>query len=119
MAQAIAGSLILILALSNSLTLYGIIILIFCFLACQGFVFPNTSALALNPFSKSAGSASALLGTIQLSIGAIASVLVSIAHNRTNIPMVSIMAACAIVSYLILLFIPKNKTINTASLDLN
>ncbi|TCK83534.1 multidrug effflux MFS transporter [Albibacterium bauzanense] len=119
MAQAIAGSLMLILALSNSLTLYGIIILIFCFLACQGFVFPNTSALALNPFSKSAGSASALLGTIQLSIGAIASVLVSIAHNRTNIPMVSIMAACAIVSYLILLFIPKNKTINTASLDLN
>ncbi len=119
MAQAIAGSLMLILALSNSLTLYGIIILIFCFLACQGFVFPNTSALALNPFSKSAGSASALLGTIQLSIGAIASVLVSIAHNRTNIPMVSIMAACAIVSYLILLFIPKNKTINTATLDLN
>lgn len=119
MAQAIAGSLMLILALNNSLTLYGIIILIFCFLACQGFVFPNTSALALNPFSKSAGSASALLGTIQLSIGAIASVLVSIAHNRTNIPMVSIMAACAIVSYLILLFIPKNKTINTTSLDLN
>lgn len=109
MVQAIAGSLMLILALSNSLTLYGIIVLIFCFLACQGFVFPNTSALALNPFSKSAGSASALLGTIQLSIGAFASVLVSIAHNRTNIPMVSIMAACAIVSYLILLFIPKSK----------
>src|SRR3546814_13305305 len=55
MAQAIAGSLMLILALSNSLTLYGIIIIIFCFLACQGFVFPKTSALALNPFSKSAG----------------------------------------------------------------
>jgi len=119
MVQAIAGSLMLILALSNSLTLYGIIILIFSFLACQGFVFPNTSALALNPFSKSAGSASALLGTIQLSIGAIASVLVSIAHNRTNIPMVSIMAACAILSYLILLFIPKNKTMNTTALDLN
>lgn len=121
MVQAIAGSLMLILALSNSLTLYGIIILIFCFLACQGFVFPNTSALALNPFSKSAGSASALLGTIQLSIGAFASVLVSITHNRTNIPMVSIMAACAIVSYLILLFIPKskNKTKNIAALNLN
>jgi DHA1 family bicyclomycin/chloramphenicol resistance-like MFS transporter len=119
MVQAIAGSLMLILALTNSLTLHGIIILIFCFLACQGFVFPNTSALALNPFSKSAGSASALLGTIQLSIGAIASVLVSIAHNRTNIPMVSIMAACAIISYLILLFIPKSKTKAKDSITLN
>jgi DHA1 family bicyclomycin/chloramphenicol resistance-like MFS transporter len=121
MVQAIAGSLMLILALANSLTLYGIIILIFCFLACQGFVFPNTSALALNPFSKSAGSASALLGTIQLSIGAIASVLVSLAHNRTNIPMVSIMAACAIISYLILLFIPKskNKAKDPLALNLN
>lgn len=108
MVQATAGSLMLILALVNSLTLSGIVILIFCFLACQGFVFPNTSALALNPFSKSAGSASALLGTIQLSIGAVASVLVSIAHNRTNIPMITIMAACAISSYLILLFIPKS-----------
>lgn len=121
MVQAIAGSFMLILALSNSLTLHGIIVLIFCFLACQGFVFPNTSALALNPFSKSAGSASALLGTIQLSIGAIASVLVSIAHNRTNIPMVSIMAACAILSYLILLLIPKsnNKTKDFNTLNLN
>src|SRR5690606_284128 len=90
------------LALSDQLTLNGIVILIFCFLACQGFVFPNTSALALNPFTKSAGSASALLGTIQLSIGAISSVLVSVLHNRTTIPMVSIMAACALISYLIL-----------------
>lgn len=120
MIQAIVGFTMLILALTNFLTLYGIIFLIFCFLACQGFVFPNTSALALNPFTKSAGSASALLGSIQLSIGAIASVLVSFFHNKTNIPMVSIMAACAIFSYLILLFFPKIKkeTKNTISLNL-
>src|SRR5690606_1709295 len=107
MIQAIVGFLMLVLALTNSLSLYAIVFLIFCFLACQGFVFPNTSALALNPFSKSAGSASALLGSIQLSIGALASVLVSVLHNNTNIPMVAIMAACAIISYLILLFVPK------------
>jgi len=107
MIQALAGLVMLILALIHLLNLYWIIFLIFCFLACQGFVFPNTSALALNPFTKSAGSASALLGSIQLSIGAIASILVSILHNNTNIPMVGIMATCAIVSYLILLFAPQ------------
>jgi DHA1 family bicyclomycin/chloramphenicol resistance-like MFS transporter len=102
MVQSAVAILMFILALANLLSLSGIIILIFCFLACQGFVFPNTSALALNPFTKSAGSASALLGTIQLSIGAISSVLVSVLHNRTSIPMVTIMAVCAVVSFLIL-----------------
>jgi len=109
MIQAIVGFTMLVLAVTNLLTLYAIVFLIFCFLACQGFVFPNTSALALNPFSKSAGSASALLGSIQLAIGAIASVLVSILHNKTAIPMISIMAACAIFSYFILLFVPGQK----------
>ena len=108
MVQAFVGFAMLVLALTNLLSLSLIVFLIFCFLACQGFVFPNTSALALNPFSKSAGSASALLGSIQLSIGALASVLVSVLHNNTNLPMVGIMATCAIASYLILVLIPKN-----------
>jgi len=109
MIQATLGLGMLLLALFNSLTLSLIIFLIFCILACQGFVFPNTSALALNPFTKSAGSASALLGSIQLSIGAIASILVSVLHNNTSIPMISIMAACAVISYLILLLVPTTK----------
>lgn len=102
MMQAIVGFLLFLFALLDMLNLFGMIFLIFCFLACQGFVFPNTSALALNPFTKSTGSASALLGSIQLSIGAIASALVSIMHNNTTIPMTSIMAFCAVSSYLIL-----------------
>lgn len=104
MMQAIVGLCLFLFAIFDSLSLFGIIFLIFCFLACQGFVFPNTSALALNPFSKSAGSASALLGSIQLTIGAVASALVSMLHNNTYIPMTSIMAFCAVSSYLILIF---------------
>src|SRR5690606_17797484 len=108
MVQAFVGFAMLVLAITNLLSLSLIVFFIFCFFACLGFVFPNTSALALNPFSKSAGSASALLGSIQLSIGALASVLVSVLHNNTNLPMVGIMATCAIASYLILVLIPKN-----------
>lgn len=108
MMQAIMGLSLFLFALFDLLTLTGIIFFIFCFLACQGFVFPNTSALALNPFTKSTGSASALLGSIQLSIGAIASALVSLLHNNTSIPMTSIMAFCALSSYLILV-IATNK----------
>jgi DHA1 family bicyclomycin/chloramphenicol resistance-like MFS transporter len=107
MAQTVVGLILLILSLTNTLGLYSIVFLIFCFLACQGFVFPNTSALALNPFSSLAGSASALLGCIQLGIGAIASILVSVFHNGSSLPMVGVMAGCAIVSFCILLFVPK------------
>lgn len=107
--QGVVGLTLLVLSLTGALTLYGIVILIFCFLACQGFVFPNTSALALNPFSSLAGSASALLGSLQLGIGAVASILVSVFHNESTIPMVAVMAGCAILSSTILLFAPKVK----------
>jgi DHA1 family bicyclomycin/chloramphenicol resistance-like MFS transporter len=76
--------------------------LCFLFLSCQGFTFPNTSALSLAPFAKTAGSASALLGGIQMGIGACTSALVSIFSNHTAIPMTSIMAACAVSACLIL-----------------
>lgn len=107
--QAMIGLVLLYSALNGNLSLTGITVLIAAFLACQGFVFPNTSALALNPFTALAGSASALLGSIQLGIGAIASVLVSFFHNNTSIPMVSIMAACAVTSFTILLITSKTQ----------
>jgi MFS transporter, DHA1 family, multidrug resistance protein len=75
--------------------LFLTIFLIFIFLCCQGLIFPNASALSLASFGHNAGSASALMGAIQMSIGAGTSVLVSILHNNTALPMTAIMACCA------------------------
>lgn len=47
------------------------------FLFCQGFFMPNLSALAMRPFHRNAGSASALMGSIQMALGALLSALVS------------------------------------------
>lgn len=76
--------------------LYVTVILIFMFLCCQGFIFPNASALSMAPFSQNAGSASALMGFIQMSIGAVMSAMVSVLQNGTSLPMTGIMAACSI-----------------------
>jgi DHA1 family bicyclomycin/chloramphenicol resistance-like MFS transporter len=65
-------------------------------LCTQGFVFPNASALSLASFGHNAGSASALLGAIQMTIGACTSALVSILQNHTALPMTGVMACCAI-----------------------
>ena len=101
--QTIAGLCLFLGSYLGLLEVFSTIFLIFIFLCCQGFVFPNTSALSLAPFSRNAGSASALLGSIQMGIGALLSALVSILSNHTALPMTGVMAACALVSFLILI----------------
>jgi MFS transporter, DHA1 family, multidrug resistance protein len=86
---------------------YALILLMFVFLTGQGLTGPNTAALSLAPFTKHAGSASALMGSWRLGAGGIISAIVSVLHNNTAMPMVGMMAACAIVS-LALLYIGNN-----------
>jgi MFS transporter, DHA1 family, multidrug resistance protein len=100
--QVFTGLLLFILSALQLLEVGGTIALICIFLACQGFIFPNTSALSMAPFSKNAGSASALMGGIQLSFGALASVLVSALNNHTAMPMTGVMAVCSLTSLSIL-----------------
>src|SRR5665647_462934 len=97
--QSIIGIVFAVLTFFSFSELYSSIFLIFLFLGCQGFIFPNASALSLAPFAHSAGSASALMGAIQMSIGAGASVLVSFLQNHTALPMAGIMACCSIMAF--------------------
>ena len=62
-------------------------ILLFCFIACHGFVLPNTTALTMAPHGDVAGSASAMLGTIQFVLGSMAAALVSVLANGTAVPL--------------------------------
>ena len=87
--------------------------MMFIFLTGQGLTGPNTSALSLAPFKKHTGSASALMGSWRMGAGAIISIIVSVMHNNTAIPMVGMMAACSLVS-LVILF-AGNATVNNAA----
>lgn len=84
-------------------TLASTIACIFLYLCCQGFSFPNSSALSMAPFTKEAGSASALMGSIQMALGAVASGLVGLFSNHTAMPMVCVMAACSLTAFSILM----------------
>ncbi len=101
--QSITGIVFLIATINGWLGVLSTVGMIFLFLCCQGFVFPNTSALSLAPFSKNAGSASALMGGIQMSIGALASALVSWMNNHSAMPMTIVMATCSVSSFCILM----------------
>jgi len=82
----------------------GTAVPLFLFLLLLGFMNPNTAALSLAPFSKNAGSASALLGSVQMLAGAGASALVSGLHNGTIYPMIGVMTACAGISFVIIMY---------------
>jgi len=105
--QSIVALFFITLTLAGWITLPLMIGFIFLFLLVQGFTFPNTSALSLAPFKELAGSASALLGCIQMGVGALASAAVSFLHNGTATPMVGVMVGCSFLSLIVYRFLPK------------
>ena len=108
--QAITGIVFLVGSINGWFGLPETIGLLFIFLGCLGFASPNTSALSLAPFSKNAGSASALMGAVQMGLGTIASIGVSLFDTRSSLPMVAIMASTSLIALAILYFGRKNIT---------
>jgi len=103
-------SVVLSVAMSASLVLLfdaysgfggfaGILVPLFCYIACHGFVLPNTTALAMAPHGQVAGSASALLGTIQFVLGSLAGSLVGAFANGTAVPLAAVMACCGVSAF--------------------
>src|SRR5665213_670942 len=75
---ALRGQLLVavVFAVGAGMNWYGLsahILILFIYIACVGLTYPNAAALALVRFHKNAGSAAALLGTIQMGVGALAS----------------------------------------------
>ncbi|KFF04590.1 multidrug effflux MFS transporter [Flavobacterium reichenbachii] len=100
--QSVISIIFLFLALNNFLGLYETVIMLFLFLACLGISNPNTAGLTLAPFAKNTGSASALMGAIQLGLGALASFAIGIFVKDSVAPMVAIMSITTITAFIIL-----------------
>lgn len=112
-AQAIISGLFLLAALNNLLSLYSTIAFIGLFLSCLGLINPNAAALSLAPFSKDAGSASALMGAFQMGLGALASLAVSFFPETSTLPMPLIMTVAVVTALLILLAGKKTTAVQT------
>ena len=95
----IAGAVLLFDAYSGFGGFAGILVPLFCFIACHGFVMPNTTALAMAPHGSVAGSASALLGTLQFVLGATAGTLVGVLGNGTAVPLAAVIAGCGAAAF--------------------
>jgi DHA1 family bicyclomycin/chloramphenicol resistance-like MFS transporter len=92
--QSATGILLLTGSLMGFLPKIAFVGLMVLFLFCFGFINPNSAALALQPFSRNVGSASAIMGSTIMVSGALASGLVSYFHNGTAVPMTLMMTLC-------------------------
>lgn len=93
--------LLLILAGVLNFGLRGVAIPIFLYIARLGMILPNATAGALSEQTENAGSASALIGTVQYGLAAIASSLVSHFNNGTSaLAMTALVGACGIAAFL-------------------
>jgi DHA1 family bicyclomycin/chloramphenicol resistance-like MFS transporter len=106
--QAVIVVTFLISSINHLLGLYETIAMLFLFLACLGISNPNTAGLTLAPFIRNAGSASALMGAIQLGLGALASFAVGFFVKDSMVPMVVIMTISTLTA-LVVLSIGKRK----------
>jgi DHA1 family bicyclomycin/chloramphenicol resistance-like MFS transporter len=88
--------------ISGSFGLYGTIVMFFLALSAMGLCNPNASALAIAPFSKNVGSASALMGFTTIGIAALASSGVAIFKATDVVPIVALIAATCTVALIIL-----------------
>jgi len=93
-APCVAGLVLAGTALIGWATLPVLLVCFFAFLSGLGCITPNASALALSHQSHRAGTASALMGTLQFGFGTLAGAAVSLWHDGTALPLAVVMAVC-------------------------
>ncbi len=79
-------------------SIWALLVLYFIASGFMGLVIPTTSVLALEKHGSIAGTASALLGTLQMLTGAVAMGVVGLFTDGTPLPMVAGMAAGALIA---------------------
>jgi DHA1 family bicyclomycin/chloramphenicol resistance-like MFS transporter len=102
------ASLTLLVSVSTGIGGFaGLLLPLFVCVASVGFAVPNTMALAMAPHGPVAGSASALLGTVQFALGATAGAAVSGLNNGTAVPLGVVIATCGVGAWLAFQAVPS------------
>jgi MFS transporter, DHA1 family, multidrug resistance protein len=79
------------------------LVLLFISLSSLGLAYPNAAALALVPFDRNIGSASAMLGFLQIGVSGLASASIGIFDSHTMMPVALILASTSGIGFAILI----------------
>lgn len=112
---ALAGALIAALAIIRVDHPIAVVAPMAFYMIAVGLVLPQTLAGALTPFPDRAGTASSLLGFIQMSLGAVVGAMVAHLHDGTQVPMAAAIGVMGGLSFLMFQFVVKPAFRKTAA----
>jgi DHA1 family bicyclomycin/chloramphenicol resistance-like MFS transporter len=95
---------LVLLALSTSMSLpplWLVLPLLLVIISSLGFIMPNANAAALAIHGQLAGTASALIGSLQFGLATVAGMAMGASHSLRLAPMVTIMAVCILSAWLV------------------
>lgn len=92
--NAALGVALVIVAGTGAGGFAALLLPLFGYVATLGFIGPNASALALAEQGGQAGSAAALLGTLQFALAALSSAAVGLVQDASAVPMAAVIAIC-------------------------
>lgn len=93
-----SGMLLLLMAAGRPEALWVLLVPLFCCIASLGGILPNATACALSKQAAHAGSASALLGSIQFMLAALSAAAVGALHNGNALPLGLVICVCGILA---------------------
>jgi MFS transporter, DHA1 family, multidrug resistance protein len=106
----LAGATLLVLAVTDTGGIVGVVAPLWTVLFAVGLVMPNAPTLALARHGEAAGTAAALLGAIQMGVGAIVSPLVGVFGNDA-VAMGAVMTGGTLVALAVLLIVVRPWTL--------
>ncbi|WP_425913482.1 multidrug effflux MFS transporter [Pseudomonas sp. GWSMS-1] len=92
------GLALLVVALAKPQALWPLLIPLFGCIACLGILLPNASACAMAGQGRHAGSASALLGSLQFVIAASAATMVGVLHDGSAWSVAVVIFVCGLLA---------------------
>lgn len=104
--QVIASIGFVTMALLNACGLEATLAFLFVILSCAGVTNPNGAALALQPLTKNIGSASSLLGFLQLGIGSVTSAMIGVLEAKGSLPTAATMCVSSVLALTVLILSP-------------
>ena len=99
-----AGLALLGVSALHTAQLWPLLIPLFVCISSLGCILPNASACAMNGQGARAGSASAMLGSLQFSVAAGAAALVGVLHDGSAMPMAMVISLCAVLVVSVAMF---------------
>lgn len=97
----LGGAAMAAIAIAGAIGIAAIIAPMTVFTAGMGIVLANGIAGAMAPFPRTAGTASALLGFVQMVVAGLASQAVGAFQQTSQLPMAGIIAGCALVAFVV------------------